>query len=295
MTDGTAESAGLDAAQRFEVVLLSPILRVTAATAEVLSHAGPLAILAMLLLADRPLNPLRLMRLTAALWLAPVVVVSALRLLNRAEIEVDEDSLRIEQRHRRVTIPLSSIAAVEPWRLPLPGSGIDLELDSGARWADRIETEDPRALIDAVLNRGAPPQLATALTSAPVSHAHARALFRPRSWRRGMLELAVFALVPTIPLFRVHQIIAYGGAFGEYYQYGLEAYLLGFALYWGTLSIYLLLYREVLRAAAELIAAIGAAVSRDNALQARRIAERAFTVLYYAGVPIAVGLRFLPW
>lgn len=295
MTDGTAENAGVDAAQRLEVVLLSPILRMTTAIAETLSHAGPLAILAVLLLSEGPLNPLRLMRLTTALWLVPVIVVSALRRLNRAEIEVDEDSLAIEQHRRRVTVPLSSIAAIEPWRLPLPGSGVDLRLVSGAKWRDRIEMEDPRGLIAAVLNRGGPGQLATALTSTPVAHAHARALLRPRSWRRGVLELAVFALVPTIPLFRVHQIIAYGGPFGEYYQYGLAAYLLGFAIYWGTLSIYLLLYREVLRAAAEIIAAVGAAASRDSALRARRIAERAFALLYYAGVPIAVGLRFLPW
>ena len=105
----------------------------------------------------------------------------------------------------------------------------------------------------------------------------------------------LFALVPTLPLFRVHQIIAYGGAFGEYYQYGLNAYLAGFAIYWATLTIYLMVYAAALRVPVELLAVGSAALAPQHASGVRRVAQSAATVLYYVGVPAAVILRFVPW
>ena len=42
-----------------------------------------------------------------------------------------------------------------------------------------------------------------------------------------LLKFVVYSLVPTVPVFRLHQFITYGGAFGEYYTFGLKAYLLG--------------------------------------------------------------------
>jgi hypothetical protein len=47
-------------------------------------------------------------------------------------------------------------------------------------------------------------------------------------------KYVVYSLVPALPLFRVHQWIASGGTFGEYYAFGFKAYLLGFAVYWGA-------------------------------------------------------------
>jgi hypothetical protein len=33
----------------------------------------------------------------------------------------------------------------------------------------------------------------------------------------------------------------------------------------------------------------------QHALRVRRVLDRLAAVLYYTGVPIAVGLRFIPW
>jgi apolipoprotein N-acyltransferase len=108
-------------------------------------------------------------------------------------------------------------------------------------------------------------------------------------------KFPVFALVPTLPLFRVHQLIAYGGVLGEYYQYGLEAYLLGFAIYWATLTIYLMLYAAALRAPVELLAMAVTALAPERASGARRVLERTAAILYYGGVPAMTALRFVPW
>ena len=63
-----------------------------------------------------------------------------------------------------------------------------------------------------------------------------------------LLKFGAFALVPAVPLFRLHQWVSYGGTFGEYHAFGLKAYLLGFGLYWLLSATYLLLFAAALRA-----------------------------------------------
>jgi apolipoprotein N-acyltransferase len=235
------------------------------------------------------------MRLVAALCLLPGLVAVAVRWVFGGFLCVDTGTLVLEQRHRRIEMPVASIVGIEPWAVPLPGSGIWLRLRSGKRWTDGIEMEDPVVLIDALAGGGGSPRLGEVADHPSLIYARARS----RSWRGlcfgTLLKFPVFALVPTIPLFRVHQIIAYGGALGEYYQYGLGAYLAGFAIYWATLTIYLMLYAAVLRVPVELVAVGTALLTPQHALRVRRVLDRLAAVLYYAGVPTAVSLRFVPW
>ncbi|UUZ54284.1 hypothetical protein LP419_38925 [Massilia sp. H-1] len=82
--------------------------------------------------------------------------------------------------------------------------------------------------------------------------------------RRSRLDhpLAKYLLLPlalATPAFHLHQQIAYGGPFGEYYAYGLQAYLAAFALWWAAWSIGVVLSEALLRAAintATLLAAL---------------------------------------
>jgi apolipoprotein N-acyltransferase len=259
-----------------------------------LAGGSLLVILLALLLSDRPVNPLRLMRLVAALCLVPRLAVLTLRRACTASLRIEADTLVIEQRHRRLDLPVASVAAIEPWLLPLPGSGLWLRLRSGRRWTDGLELEDPTVLIDALAVASGAPGLRQAARHPFVVYARARGA-RRRSWRRALLEFPIFALVPTIPLFRVHQIIAYGGALGEYYQYSLGAYLAGFAIYWATLTIYLMLYAAALRVPVELLTVAAAALAPTYASAGRRLLDRLAAVLYYVGVPAAVALRFAPW
>lgn len=281
---------------RIRAVLYPPPWRAAAALLWTMSCGSLLVILGLLLVPDgRPLNPLALFRLVTGLCLLPGLAVLLLRRTFAGSLCIEVDALVIEQRHRRAEIPIEAIAAVEPWLLPLPGSGLWMRLRSGRRWSDGVEMEDPVELIDALADAGGSPQLRGAARRPSLVYAHARSRTRRRSRYRSLLKFPVFALVPTLPLFRVHQIIAYGGAFGEYYQYGLNAYLAGFAIYWATLTIYLLLYAAALRAGVEILAVGSAILVPQHAAGVRRVLERASAVLYYAGVPAAVILRFVPW
>ena len=102
----------------------------------------------------------------------------------------------------------------------------------------------------------------------------------------------MIGLVPAVPLFRVHQWIAYGGTFGEYYTYGLKAYLLGFAVYWGTMVVYLVIWAAVCRAVSEIVSVATVLAAPSQAVRMRRVAEIMHRCLYYGGVPLLLLVRF---
>ncbi len=293
-TDNMEGVTSIGSALRHRAALYSGAWRMVAAMLSALAGSSLLLILASLLLSDRPVNPLRLFRLVAGLSLVPGLAVVMLRRACAARVHIDAGALIVEQRDRRLEVPISSIAAIEPWWLPLPGSGLWLRLRSGRRWSDGLEMDDPAALIDALGAEGRSPALRAAGRHPSVVYAGARGA-RRRSWAAALLVFPLFALVPTVPLFRVHQLIAYGGALGEYYQYGLGAYLAGFVLYWATLTIYLLLYAAVLRVPVEIVTIGVVLLAPRHAVAARRLLDRVSAVLYFAGVPAAVILRFVPW
>jgi hypothetical protein len=56
-----------------------------------------------------------------------------------------------------------------------------------------------------------------------------------------------------------------------------------------------MLYAAVLRVPVELVAVGTALLTPQHALRVRRVLDRLAAVLYYAGVPTAVSLRFVPW
>ncbi len=259
------------------------------------SRLSWLALLALLVLSPEPVNPLRLIRLVTGVCLVPFLAAWALRRLYRGHVRVSGGSVIVEDRAGRVEIPVASIVAIEGWTIPLPAPGVSLRLRSGERWGRALAMDDPILLVEALVEGGGVVGLGEAATRPSLVYARARSrTVSARLWD-AFLKFPVFALVPTIPLFRVHQIISYGGALGEYYQYGLGPYLAGFAVYWATLTIYLTMYAAALRVPLEVVARMTASIAPDHALGVRRAAERIAALLYYGGVPIAVGLRFLPW
>ena len=114
-----------------------------------------------------------------------------------------------------------------------------------------------------------------------------------RRWYHPVFQFLVFALVPALPLFRLHQWVAYGDTFGEYYSYGLKAYLLGFAIFWVGFTIDLVLYAAALRAVAETMVLAAAYVAPSRVAAVRRAAEIAHRILYYGGVPALLIRLFL--
>lgn len=275
----------------------SPPWRVAATMLRVISGASLLALLALLLVpGSRPLNPLFLLRLATGLCLLPGLAALLIRRAFAAFLRVEGGALILEQHHGRTEIPVAAIARLTPWLLPRPGSGLWLDLRSGRRWRGAIEMDDPSALVDMLATAGGTPSpLATARHHPAMIYARARSHRFPRPWYAALIKFPLFALVPTLPLFRVHQIIAYGGPLGEYYQYGLGPYLAGFGIYWATLTVYLVLYAAVLRTFVETISLGAALIAPPGAVRVRRLLERVSAVFYYGGVPVAVALRLAPW
>lgn len=279
----------------FSACVYSNVWRVVIGASLSISAATLFAILFRLSSSDAgPLNPLSLLRIAAAGCVVPALAAVFLRRLFSAILEIGDGSLVIRQRHQTVEVPIAELAGLEPWFLPVPAPGVRLRLSSGKRWRDGVEIADPLPLIEALSGAGLPsPNLLREHPS--VAFAEAKQAFHRKSAGRWIAKFPMFALLPTLPLFRVHQVIAYGGTFGEYYQYGLKAYVSGFAVYWATLTVYLLIYGAILRACVEALSFVAAHLAPSYAREVRRWSERGGAAFFFLGVPVLVILRFVPW
>jgi apolipoprotein N-acyltransferase len=265
-------------------IAYTPFWRVFAGALVLISRAGALAIvIAMFFFETRLDNPLRLLRTFGFACFAPGLAAWLLARAFAAGITIGNGTVIVTRRDRRVEIPGDAIARVDPWTVPLPGAGLWLGLRSGRRLPLGLQVGDPVALIDALAEAGADDEVRTAAHRPAALYGRGR---RDFPWYRALLEFPILALVPTLPIFRLHQWIAFGGTFGEYYTYGLRAYLLGFAAQWWTFTIHLVLYAAVLRAAAEAIVMTTAWAAPARVATVRRIVERIDRVLYFGAIPV---------
>ena len=69
---------------------------------------------------------------------------------------VDAGALVLTRGARRLELATRDIAAVEPWRLPLPGPGAWLRMASGPRWRYGLALADPSMLARSLAAGGAP-------------------------------------------------------------------------------------------------------------------------------------------
>ena len=103
----------------------------------------------------------------------------------------------------------------------------------------------------------------------------------------------MFPLLLAIPAFRLHQHIAYGSGFGEYYTFGLATYLTTFGLWWAAWAIGVVLCAAVLRAGIEVGTLAVLLLRPARAIDARRWLERAGLALLYIGLPAWLLLRII--
>jgi hypothetical protein len=75
---------------------------------------------------------------------------------------------------------------------------------------------------------------------------------------------------------------------------GFRAYLETLLVYWTTMTIYLVLYASLWRGLAEGVSLLATAAAPARAAQVRRAVDVVWRVAYYGGVPVLLGLRFLP-
>ena len=123
----------------------------------------------------------------------------------------------------------------------------------------------------------------------------ARARAGAPRWRidHPWFKFGLFPLLLALPAFRLHQHIAYGGTFGEYYSFGLQAWLLALLIWWASWSIGMTLFGAVLRVLVELGALSAQLVRPRNAASTRSLLQGAARVLYFIGAPAWLAWRLV--
>jgi apolipoprotein N-acyltransferase len=286
-----ASTTVVAAALPADVVVLPLAARIAAGVLRAFARGSLLWMAGALLLDDAALqtNTLVQIRTFAALFLAPEAAAWCVLFAFAARASIEEGALVLTRGARRLQLMLHDIAAVEPWRLPIPRAGASVRLASGERWRYGLAHADPVGLAQTLTVAGAAQQ--SKRPSRAMTYAQAR-----QAIRRGRLDqaLAKFVLLPlalAIPAFRLHQHIAYGSAFGEYYTYGLAAYLTTFALWWSAWAIGVVLCAAALRAAIEGGTLMAVMLRPGDAVEARRWLEHAGLAVLYLGLPAWLLVR----
>ena len=277
-----------------DVAVLPPAARLAAGLLRAFARGSLLWMGAAVLLGDAALqaDTLARIRTFAALFLAPEAAAWCVLQAFAARASIENGALVLTRGARRFELALRDIACVEPWRLPVPGRGAWLRLTSGERWRYGLAHPDPAALARALAAAGAgetreaPPSRAT-------TYAQARLSIRRRRLDRPLAKFFLLPLALAIPAFRLHQHIAYGNAFGEYYTFGLTAYLMTFALWWAAWAIGVVLCAAVLRAAIEAGTLLAVLLRPRHAIGVRRWLERFGLAALYLGMPVWLLLRLL--
>jgi apolipoprotein N-acyltransferase len=289
------QAEAMQAPYRAEAIVLPRAWRIAAAALRVFARGSLLWIAAAVLLSTdvQQIDALQKIRMTVALFLAPELAAWAIGRAHAALLRVDEGMLTIEQGARRIEIPLREIVALLPWTLPLPQSGVWLELGSGRRWSQGIALADPEALMRALAAAGATLAPPTGADARAMTWARASAAVGRRRADHPLSKFVLFPLVPALPVFRLHQHIAYGGTFGEWQTFGAQAWFSALGLWWASWAVNLLLFAAVLRVAIESIALITLALRPVRAIEIRRVLEPLGRLLFYLGVPLWLAVRLL--
>ncbi|MFD0738464.1 apolipoprotein N-acyltransferase [Lysobacter koreensis] len=277
-----------------EVAVLSPAWRAIAAALRLGAAAG----LGWLALDMARRVGWQVQSLSQLWWfagavVAPAVAAWAIVRACKAQARIENAVLVLDQRGRRIEIPLASISALRPCRLPLPGSGVDLELASGRRWTHGLALSRPQALQRMLTAAGAPVPFASRVDTALAEHAQSRAAARCPRVDGALAKFVLFPLLPALVAFRLHQVIAFGGTFGEYYTYGPAAWFSGLLIWWASWSIGLMLFAAALRIAIEIVAALVLALQPRHAAAVRDALEWLGRLAFYIGVPAWLVLRLL--
>lgn len=234
------------------------------------------------------------------LWavLAPLLAAWLLARGCLASARVEGETLLLAQAGQCWAIPLRSIAGLRPWPVPLPqypldGLGVGLKLRSGRRFERELVLPDAAAWRQRLLAAGADLAALDPRARTLASHLAARAS-AGRPWLdHGLLRFGLFPLLLALPAFRLHQIIAYGGSFGEWQTHGAAAWFSGLLIWWAAWAIGLMLYAAVLRIGIEAIALTLLRLVPARLRAARGWIEDAGRVLYYLAVPVWLALRLL--
>lgn len=261
------------------VALLPPAVRVTAGALHIIARCGLLWMCVLLLQNDAlRTNTLGQIRLFAGLFVAPEAAAWGLMLLFSAKATLEHGALVLRRGADRLALPLAQIAATQYWSLPMPGPGLSCVLADGSR--HDLALANPALLAAAMVQAGAAPA-----PQPRQAYAQAVLAMRPSRLDHPVAKYLLLSLALAIPAFHLQQQIAYGGAFGEYYSFGLKAYLTAFALWWAAWTIGVALSEALLRAAIETGTLLAAWLRPARTIAVRHALERTGHAALFLGLP----------
>jgi len=204
----------------------------------------------------------------------------------KGRLAIEPDKLVLTLRRERFEVPFASILAIRPLRLPLPGPGVRLVLASKRSFERRLVLSDPAALLSAL--EGELPSARSDLAHPAIRFATARRTHGLRRWPYFAVKYGLVPLAFAIVLFRLHQYIMYGGAFGQYHLSGLGPYLRAFGLRWAGVAGGLIVYAGLVRFAVEVVSLGGTYLFAAHARGIRRAAEVLVDIAYFVVIPMYV-------
>jgi apolipoprotein N-acyltransferase len=268
------------------LAVLPPATRAVAGLLRLISRGGALAMGAAILWGDAPANTLALLRVFMAVCLIPEAAAWLLLRACAARLTLADGLLVMVRGKQRLEIPLHEIATVEPWRLPLPAPGAALRMRSGERWPLGLCLRDPWALASA---------LNLIVHEQPRARgwwAWARSRAQPPSrLAQPAFKLLLLPLVLAIAAFQLHQRIAYGSPLGEFYRFGLGAYLAAFGLWWAAWMAGVVLCAAAVRALIDLSSLAVGLLRPRQAAAVRAGLEQLGLLALYLGLPAWLALR----
>ena len=171
-------------------------------------------------------------------------------------------------------------ATLKPWVLPLPAEGANVELDGvGKRAFAGVDPAMLAATLGAAIDND--PRNIGAFKAA-----RARGLARHRWLDHPILKFVVYPLLPALIAFRLHQMITYGGMFGEAMTHGWEAWFAALGIWWARWTVAMVLWAGVLRLLVELASVGVLRWAPGRLLSIRTSMEMIARVLYFLGVPL---------
>jgi apolipoprotein N-acyltransferase len=291
--DARARSADRPAVFAADIVALTTPWRIATAVLRLCAGAGLLWLALRMLLRDGlQVGSLAQIWLFAAAVVAPAIAAWAIQRAFAGSARIDAGRLVLELRSQRVELPLAQITGLHAWRLPLPRSGVDLQLGTGERWSQGIALPDPTALLRALQANGSPATI-TPASARSAALAEVRAASPARWFDHALVRFALLPLLLALPAFRLHQHIAFGGTFGEYYTYGLAAWLSGLLIWWAAWAIGVMLVAATLRVAIETATVLTLQLAPSHAVSSRRMLEWLGRLILFLGIPGWLLLRIV--
>ncbi len=297
--ESDAVASSMAATAPMPVALMTPLTRLLLFLLRLVAVAGLTWLAAGMLWRYGPqVNDLAQIQLFLWAVLAPLLAAWLLARGCLGKAWIEGDRLLLVQPRQRWEIPLASIAGLQPWPVPLPqyplhGLGAGLRLRSGRRFERELVLSDAVAWTQRLVAAGVALSPLDRRTQTLAAHFAARANSR-RSWLdHGLLRFGLYPLLLALPAFRLHQIIAYGGSFGEWQTHGAAAWFSGLLIWWAAWAIGLMLFAALLRIGIEAIALMVLRLVPARLRAARGWIEDAGRVLYYLAVPVWLGLRLL--